>query len=93
MVTEDSGFGRQLTKLRKGGKFKEQAEERLNSVKRLLSLEAPLPAHWRDHQLTGDKKALRQVHIKGNIVLEYKVIPTTKSIVLYNIGSHSQQYR
>jgi mRNA interferase YafQ len=54
-----------------------------------LATDQPLDAKYRDHQLTGDKKDLRDCHIKPDLVLLYRK-PDVTTLQLVRLGSHAQ---
>ena len=39
----------------------------------LIANDAPLPAEWKDHQLKGDRRDIRECHIKGDLLLTYRI--------------------
>lgn len=47
-----------------------------------------IPANYEDHQLKGNKKGLREAHIRGDLLLAYQLDDDT--ITLIDVGSHSQ---
>lgn len=47
-----------------------------------------LPSKYRDHQLTGNLKDLRDCHIKPDLVLLYRT--QDDSLELVRLGSHSE---
>ena len=55
----------------------------------LLATDKKLPEKHRDHALAGDKKDLRDCHIRPNLILLYR--KEEKDILrLVRIGSHSE---
>jgi len=63
-------------------------DERLNEALRYLAVDEPLPARWRDHQLTGNWVDHRECHLKGDLLLIYQK-PTPETLILVRLGSHS----
>jgi mRNA interferase YafQ len=55
---------------------------------RLLQLQEPLPYHYKDHALAGDRYGLRSVHIRPNWVLIYQVIDDELLLVLAETDTH-----
>lgn len=55
----------------------------------LLQTGETLPANYKDHSLKGEFQGFRECHIRGDILLVYKIIQDKMVIVLVEIGSHS----
>lgn len=53
-----------------------------------LCRDLPLSEKYRDHQLTGNLKDLRDCHLKPDLVLLYR--KQDSSIELVRLGSHSE---
>lgn len=53
-----------------------------------LCSDLPLPKKYRDHQLSGNLKDLRDCHVKPDLVLLYR--KQKESIELIRLGSHSE---
>jgi len=51
-----------------------------------------LPAKYKDHQLTGELKALRECHLLYDFMLMYQIDHQEKTVYLARIGSHSQLF-
>jgi mRNA interferase YafQ len=64
----------------------------LDEVVKLLSNELPLPAKYRDHQLKGPLKEMRECHIRPDWLLIYKVDKKILTLLLTRTGSHSDLY-
>lgn len=64
-------------------------DESLVAVIRLLIADKPLPAKYRDHSLSGDWADHRDLHIKPDLVLIYR-LPNTNTLQLVRMGSHSE---
>ena len=61
----------------------------LNIVIDSLLQEKSLPQKFQDHQLKGVLKEYRECHIRGDLLLVYKIIKDDLILVLVDIGSHS----
>ena len=57
----------------------------------LLLSGAPLPPHYRDHPLKGDRSGTRDCHLRADMVLVYT--RTAKLLKLIRIGTHSDLFR
>tara|TARA_B100001564_G_C20553936_1_gene630482 strand:- start:804 stop:1076 length:273 start_codon:yes stop_codon:yes gene_type:complete len=61
---------------------------KLDAVIELLLRDADLPSKYRDHQLKGKFKGLRELHVEPDWLLVYNV--TAKEVILSRTGSHSE---
>ena len=86
-IISSRDFKKSLEKLRRSGKFNESLLEKILTL--LVSGEI-LPTKYKDHQLQGDLAHLRQCHIKGDLLLQYKRNEDMKAIILDDIGTHHQ---
>lgn len=57
----------------------------------LLQTGESLPAHFRDHQLTGNLNDCRECHLGGDWLLLYQ--RTDEVLVLVRSGSHSELFK
>ena len=64
----------------------------LDAVIDKLASGEKLAAKYKDHQLTGELKDLRECHIHNDILLVYQKNDNILVLVLINIGSHSQLF-
>lgn len=53
--------------------------------------DAPLPEHYRNHLLKGDKNGLWDCHIKSDLVLLYEK-PSDSELLLHRLGTHSELF-
>lgn len=51
-----------------------------------------LPLSYKDHCLNGELSKYRECHIKGDLLLIYKIEKENLILVLVDIGSHSQLF-
>ena len=60
----------------------------------LIANDAPLPAEWRDHQLKGASRNIRECHVKGDLLLEYRLIENDgdELIMFLRAGTHSELF-
>ena len=65
----------------------------LDKVIELLSLDAPLPEKYLDHDLSGNWKGFRECHIQPNWLLLYKISNNKLILTLSRTGSHSDLFR
>ena len=62
----------------------------LKAVVDILLEGKPLPRKYRDHQLKGKWKELRECHIQGDWILAYKINKNKLTLTLSRTGSHSK---
>ncbi len=88
--TKTDGFIKNWEKLSRSGKHD------MNILKQamllLIANDSPLSADWKDHKLKGELDEMRECHIKGDLVLVYKIISTPKRelVVFARVGTHSE---
>lgn len=59
----------------------------------LIANDAPLPAQFRDHELTGEWRDFRECHIGGNFLLIYRLDGPSNLVVFTRAGTHSELFR
>jgi len=70
----------------------------LNRLKQAMALlvanDAPLPAEWLDHALTGDWRGHRECHIGGDFLLVYRLEDSAKHglVVFVRAGTHAELF-
>jgi len=53
----------------------------------------PLPAHYKDHELKGNKwKEHRELHLDGDLLLVYKRYDDKNLVVLVELGTHAELF-
>lgn len=67
--------------------------EKLFSVVDILASGEPLPAKFRDHDLTGDYKGCRECHIEPDWLLIYEQDNGLLILMLNRVGSHSELFK
>lgn len=69
-------------------RHKKAVFEELKNIVNLLVHEKPIPAKYLDHELKGNHKGIRELHLKPDDLLLYIKIEHQK-IILVALGSHS----
>jgi len=69
-------------------RHKKAVLEELKKVIKLLVSKKPIPTKYRDHELKGNHKGIRELHLKPDDMLLY--IVHKEKIILMVLGSHSQ---
>ncbi|WP_195985998.1 type II toxin-antitoxin system YafQ family toxin [Clostridium sp. D33t1_170424_F3] len=64
----------------------------LQDVLELLCSEQPLPAKYRDHNLSGSYEGHRECHIMPDWLLIYKIERETLTLLLTRTGTHSDLF-
>ena len=65
--------------------------DKLKKVIGLLVNDEPLPTEYRDHQLTGDLKSHRELHIEPDWLLIYKI--AGDDCIFAHTGTHSDLFK
>ncbi|VAX17753.1 hypothetical protein MNBD_NITROSPINAE03-240 [hydrothermal vent metagenome] len=86
-ITRSSRFKSDLRKIARSGKF--NADE-LFTIMELLCQDAPLNKKYRNHQLTGEWNGCRELHLKSDCLLIYRL--TSGCLELVRIGSHAELF-
>ncbi|ABK89275.1 type II toxin-antitoxin system mRNA interferase toxin, RelE/StbE family [Francisella tularensis subsp. novicida] len=55
----------------------------------LLVTRKPIPSKYKDHELKGNKKGIRELHLAFDDLLLYIIIDDDNLLKLYDIGTHS----
>ena len=57
----------------------------------LIANDAPLPPEWKDHELKGTLAAFRECHVKGDLLLVYRIDSgPVEGITFLRAGIHSE---
>ncbi len=59
----------------------------------LIANEAPLPAQFRDHELTGEWHDHRECHVGGDFLLIYKLDEKQNLLIFTRAGTHAELFR
>ncbi len=86
---ETAKFRREFKKFERTASGKEKRN--LAEAIELLVHDAALPFTFKDHGLTGNWDGFRDCHISPDLILVYKVTPTT--VYLTRLASHSELFR
>ena len=77
-------------------KVSQSGQHDMNILKEVMMLlienNAPLTPEWKDHQLKGELSEFRECHVKGDLLLVYRLHKKTHGelIVFVNVGTHSE---
>ena len=88
-TTDPTGRFKRDLKRELKGRYRRVIANELDELIMLLAADAPIPAHHRDHALTGDWKDHRDCHVKPDLVLTYRK-PDDATLQLVRLGSHTE---
>ena len=86
-LEQTTTFKKNLKKYR----HKTSVLKELKAVVNLLVHEKSIPAKYRDHELKGNYKGIRELHLKPDDLLLY-IKTHYKKITLIAIGSHAELF-
>jgi mRNA interferase YafQ len=67
-------------------------EAKMRATLDLLSSGAEFPAIFKDHQLQGELSEYRECHVKHDLLLVYSRDETSRTITLFDIGTHDDLF-
>ena len=79
-------------------KLESSGKHDMHRIKEAISLlimnDGPLSAEWRDHKLKGALEGYRECHVKGDLLLVYKIRhkPSCEVVICTRIGTHSEVF-
>lgn len=82
-------FQKSFRKVLRSGKI---SREEVEFVIDILASGQKLSSEFRDHSLHGSYEDLRECHIRGDILLIYKIEKQKIVLVLFDIGNHSELF-
>lgn len=85
-AVQSGRFRRDVKRVRKRGKDM----DKLKLVLTMLLEQEPLPAHYNDHPLKGNRKGFRDLHIEPDWLLLYRIDGT--ELQLARTGTHADLF-
>ena len=82
-------FEKSFARLKSSGQLKPAVADNLKYAIDCLVQNKKLEMNFRDHALVGDYAGYRECHIKGDLLLIYKIKKDQLLLVLVDIGNHS----
>ena len=82
-------FQKDWDRLLKAGKSNLDAAK--EAMLQLIANAGPMPAAYKDHALKGQLAAYRELHIRGDFLLMYRIEGQT--IVFVRLGTHADLFR
>ena len=82
--------------IRAWDRYEKSGRVDLAEVKKVMNLiinaDAPLPAEYKDHQLSGELAGYRDCHVRNDHLLIYKISTDDKE-VLFDMGTHAELFK
>jgi len=91
LIRKTNSFEKSFKKIKKSG-IKSIIVKDLSFVIDSLAFGVNLPTLYKDHKLSGKLSDCRECHIKGDLLLIYKIEKENLILILVDIGSHSQLF-
>jgi len=91
IIRRSKDFEASIERLKYSG-IKSSVKKKIEQIIDLLASGKKLSANYKDHSLNGELSQYRECHIKGDLLLIYKVEKENLILVLVDIGSHSQLF-
>jgi len=85
-------FEKSYKKIKKSG-IKTSVLNELKKVVAILASGQKLSDSYRNHKLAGEFSEYYECHIKGDLLLIYKIEKNNLILILVNIGSHSELFK
>lgn len=86
-------FTNQFKKDLKLAKKQNRDLNRLFDIVNILADGGTLDAKYRDHDLSGNYKGIRECHIEADWLLVYEIQNDVLVLMLYRLGTHSELFR
>ena len=67
--------------------------EKLFEIVNILANGHALEAKYRDHELSGNYKGVRECHVEPDWLLVYEIRNEVLVLMLYRLGSHAELFR
>ncbi|MBR4195316.1 MAG: type II toxin-antitoxin system YafQ family toxin [Synergistaceae bacterium] len=91
-VSQTKDFEKDWERLEASGKHD------MHRIKEAMSIlavnDGPMPPEWEDHELTGKFEGFRECHVKGDLLLVYRIQPASKIelLVFSRVATHSELF-
>ena len=83
-------FKKDYKRVQKQAYYNETFEKELWEVVYKLARDIPLEEKYKDHQLNGQKKNVRECHLRPNCLLVYSKDKEGLQLLLMRIGPHNK---
>lgn len=89
LIKENKKFRKSFKKYFRSGRI---TREKLQNLVDLLIMGEELEPRYKDHELKGEYKGIRECHIESDLLLLYQIDEENQILFLVNIGSHSDLF-
>ena len=83
---------KQFRKSLKRFKNNKDVLQELAEITQILITDTDIPKFYKDHELVGNMKGFRELHIRPDLLLIYQKHDDILTLLLLNIGSHSELF-
>ena len=90
-IRRSKDFETSAQRLKNSG-IKSSLKKKIEQTIDILANGQKLPLSYKDHNLNGEFSEYRECHIKGDLLLIYKIEKENLILILVDIGSHSQLF-
>lgn len=91
LIKKTNSFEKSFKRIRNSG-VKKVIFKDLGFVIDTLAAGKNLTSLYKDHKLNGELSDCRECHIKGDLLLIYRIEKENLILILVDIGSHSQLF-
>jgi mRNA interferase YafQ len=82
-------FVKSYKRISRSGNFD---KSELEIIVDILTRNVEIPTRYHDHALTGDFAGVRELHLRGNLLVLYKIEEDGSRVRFTNIGSHANLF-
>jgi mRNA interferase YafQ len=91
-IFRTKSFIKSLSRIERSGKLSDDFLSNLKRLVVILQTKRRVSKKFKDHNLHGKYKGYRECHIKGDLLLIYKINDDKLILLLSDIGSHSSLF-
>ena len=86
-------YTKKYKKAYKRYKHNKKLVSEIKEIMRILAFDEPIPKSYKDHELVGNLKGFRELHIRPDVLLVYEKQDSILTLLLVNMGSHSELFK
>lgn len=90
-IERSSAFKSDYKRKKASPRYSKNLDVLITNILEVLLQEKPLPAHNRDHALSGNWSGYRECHLKPDLLLIYRKVDAD-TLRLARLGSHSELF-
>ncbi|OHA86882.1 MAG: hypothetical protein A3A96_02935 [Candidatus Zambryskibacteria bacterium RIFCSPLOWO2_01_FULL_39_39] len=90
IIKESKKFRKSTRKYLRSGRIE---RENIESIVRILAIGGKLESKHKDHELKGRLQGVRECHMESDLLLLYQMDEENRTLLLINIGSHSELFK